>query len=195
MNKSKINIAFIDTSCIIFNGLSAIFQKTGQSPRINFYPDLEMFLQDMATFNPNLVIIDPLIITSNMKEFLRTRNNIRVKWVGILYTFYSREVLSVLDGTIQITDSYNDIKNTIETLIFRDTSLSSSKESEPLTARETDILKLMTQSLSNKEIASKLNISVHTVKAHRRKIITKTGTCKPYELLNYALSNKIVSME
>lgn len=154
-----------------------------------------MFLQDLPTFDPNLVIIDPSIIQSNMKEFLRARNNIRVKWVGILYTFYNREVLSVLDGTIQITDSCNAIKNTIETLIFRDNHLSLPKESEPLTARETDILKLMTKSLSNKDIACKLNISVHTVKAHRRKIITKTGTCKPYELLNYALSNKIVSME
>lgn len=151
-----------------------------------------MFLKDMATFEPHLVIVSPLLIEKNMKRFLQTRNASSVKWVGVLYTFYDRKVVSLLDETIQITDSYFDILATIQKLICSMSSATLLKEADLLTARETDILKLMTQGLSNKQIACKLSISVHTVITHRRKIINKIGSYSPYSLLAYATANKII---
>ncbi len=44
---------------------------------------------------------------------------------------------------------------------------------EPLTARETEVLELLSQGLSNKLIARHLNISEHTVKFHVSSIYTK----------------------
>ncbi len=44
---------------------------------------------------------------------------------------------------------------------------------EPLTARETEVLELLSQGLSNKLIARRLNISEHTVKFHVSSIYTK----------------------
>lgn len=44
---------------------------------------------------------------------------------------------------------------------------------EPLTARETEVLELLSQGLSNKLIARQLNISEHTVKFHVSSIYTK----------------------
>jgi LuxR family maltose regulon positive regulatory protein len=46
---------------------------------------------------------------------------------------------------------------------------------EPLTAREYDILVLLSQRLSNKEIAQKLNITTDTVKRHTTNIFQKLG--------------------
>jgi len=46
---------------------------------------------------------------------------------------------------------------------------------EPLTARESDILVLVSQRLSNKEIAQKLNITTVTVKRHILNIFQKLG--------------------
>jgi DNA-binding NarL/FixJ family response regulator len=42
-----------------------------------------------------------------------------------------------------------------------------------LTARETEILRLLAEGLSNKEIASRLDISVYTVKNHVHNLLTK----------------------
>lgn len=44
-----------------------------------------------------------------------------------------------------------------------------------LTDRENQILQLMEQGLSNQQIASRLNVSIHTVKNHARSIFSKLG--------------------
>jgi DNA-binding NarL/FixJ family response regulator len=46
-------------------------------------------------------------------------------------------------------------------------------ESESLSSRETEVLDLVSRGLVNKEIASELNISVFTVRAHLRRIYEK----------------------
>lgn len=46
---------------------------------------------------------------------------------------------------------------------------------EPLTVRETEVLRLLAQGLANKEIARRLNISEHTVKFHINSIMGKLG--------------------
>lgn len=46
-------------------------------------------------------------------------------------------------------------------------------ESEPLTKRETDVLRLVGRGASNKEVARTLNLSVSTVKAHVHSVLNK----------------------
>jgi LuxR family maltose regulon positive regulatory protein len=44
---------------------------------------------------------------------------------------------------------------------------------EPLSERELEVLQLITQGLTNREIASRLYLSLNTVKAHTRNIYGK----------------------
>jgi LuxR family maltose regulon positive regulatory protein len=46
---------------------------------------------------------------------------------------------------------------------------------EPLSERELEVLELIAQGLTNREIASRLFLSVHTIKAHSRNIYGKLG--------------------
>ena len=47
---------------------------------------------------------------------------------------------------------------------------------EPLSERELDVLQLIAEGLTNREIASRLFLAVNTVKAHARNIYGKLGT-------------------
>jgi two-component system response regulator FixJ len=51
-----------------------------------------------------------------------------------------------------------------------------------LTSRELEIMTLVVEGHSNKEIARKLGISYRTVEIHRARILKKTGTTTPLEL-------------
>lgn len=60
------------------------------------------------------------------------------------------------------------------------------------TKRELEVLQLVSNGLSNDEIAEKLNISVTTVKGHRSNLLMKTGTKNTAGLIMYAIKNRII---
>jgi DNA-binding NarL/FixJ family response regulator len=61
-----------------------------------------------------------------------------------------------------------------------------------LTPREREILQLLAEGKSNKEVAQLLNISVNTAEAHRANIMLKLGVHSLAELVMYAIRNKII---
>jgi DNA-binding NarL/FixJ family response regulator len=65
--------------------------------------------------------------------------------------------------------------------------------SSPLTAREREIVQLLAEGKSNKEVADVLSISVKTVETHRTNIMRKLRFHSISELVRYAIRNQIVS--
>jgi DNA-binding NarL/FixJ family response regulator len=61
-----------------------------------------------------------------------------------------------------------------------------------LTKRETEILTLITQALSNKQIAEELYISDQTVSVHRKNIMRKLGVSNTAGLIKEAYENFLV---
>ena len=61
-----------------------------------------------------------------------------------------------------------------------------------LTPREREVVQLLAEGKSNKEIGVTLRISVHTAETHRSNIIRKLGTHSLSGLIRYAVCNKIV---
>jgi DNA-binding NarL/FixJ family response regulator len=63
-----------------------------------------------------------------------------------------------------------------------------------LTARELEILQLIVDGKSNKEIADQLSLSVNTVAVHRANIMDTLGIHKAAELVVYAIRNGLVNI-
>jgi len=63
-----------------------------------------------------------------------------------------------------------------------------------LTARELEILQLIVDGKSNKEIADQLGLSVNTVAVHRANIMDALGIHKAAELVVYAIRNGLVNI-
>jgi DNA-binding NarL/FixJ family response regulator len=62
-----------------------------------------------------------------------------------------------------------------------------------LTPRETEVLQLICNGLSNREIAAQLDLSVNTVAVHRANIMNALGVHKTAELVVYALQHGLVN--
>ena len=61
-----------------------------------------------------------------------------------------------------------------------------------LTARERETLQLVAEGMSNKEVASKLGISVKTIETHRATIMRKLKLNSTADLVRYAVRNGII---
>ncbi|HEY5842488.1 MAG TPA: helix-turn-helix transcriptional regulator [Mycobacterium sp.] len=61
-------------------------------------------------------------------------------------------------------------------------ALKEAAQPSPLTAREREIVTLVAQGMSNREIADRLTMSVRTVEGHLYRATTKTGACNRNEL-------------
>lgn len=69
------------------------------------------------------------------------------------------------------------------------TRVYSNKHRSNLTQRELEIIKLCHEGLSSKMIAEKLNLSIHTVKNHKRNCMEKTLTHNISELIHICIQN------
>jgi|TARA_Y100000813_G_C24035266_1_gene291809 DNA-binding NarL/FixJ family response regulator len=62
-----------------------------------------------------------------------------------------------------------------------------------LSDREMQVIRYVGKGLSSEEIASELNVSIHTVNSHRKNVLKKLGLKSPTELIVYALKQGWVS--
>jgi NarL family two-component system response regulator YdfI len=65
---------------------------------------------------------------------------------------------------------------------------------EHLTAREREVLEMMMEGLSNKEIAVSLNVSTHTVKFHISSVLAKLGASSRTEATTIGLRRGLITI-
>jgi len=80
----------------------------------------------------------------------------------------------------------------LEELINPATAKRKKTEGTPLTEREIEVLKLITEEYSNAEIAERLFISIRTVDTHRRNLLDKLGVRNTAGLVKYAIQHGLL---
>ncbi|MGW1052315.1 response regulator transcription factor [Streptomyces sp. NPDC002521] len=103
-----------------------------------------------------------------------------------------RAVKSVLSGDAGLSPSVQ--RRLLERLSQPEPRPSATAEALPdgLTARETEVLRLIADGLSNQEIARKLHVSTATVKTHINNLFAKTGLKDRAQAVRYAYSKGLV---
>ena len=101
------------------------------------------------------------------------------------------EIVRYFDNVVNIYDSREQILRKMESAIEQNQTNPYS-DSHDLSERERDVLVLVAKGMANKEIADKLNISIHTVMSHRKNIAHKTGIKSVAGLTVYALLNNLL---
>ncbi len=105
----------------------------------------------------------------------------------------TRAVTALAEGGAYMSPGVSNL--VIESLkagSFQDTS---KDPYERLTLREKEVLQLIAQGKSNKEIAQLLNISVNTVAVHRAHVMETLGLHRTAEIVLYAVKRGLIVME
>jgi DNA-binding NarL/FixJ family response regulator len=67
--------------------------------------------------------------------------------------------------------------------------------SSELTPRERELLQLLAEGMTAKQIAAELHVSVKTVETHRRNITQKLGAASVAELIKYAIREGLTTID
>jgi DNA-binding NarL/FixJ family response regulator len=94
--------------------------------------------------------------------------------------------------TVMTGNKYFDSDVTLS-LLNKSTTDSKAKKDHNLTEREIEILKLIAEGYTNKEIGEKLFISHRTVDTHRTNLMRKLGTNNIAGLIGFAIKNKLIT--
>lgn len=114
----------------------------------------------------------------------------------LLKSIQSREMLSLLRGAVRgeaaITPSLGGRMLEEFRRVSKHAIYDPEEYPTTLTTREQDVLSLVAEGATNKEIAQKLNVSIHTVKSHMRKILAKLHLDRRQEAAAIALREGLI---
>ncbi len=99
---------------------------------------------------------------------------------------------AIYNGNEYFSESISNI--ILKSYIKKVKSDENSDKKESLSVRETEILKLFLEGLTNQEIADKLFISIRTVESHKNHIMQKLELKTVVDLIKFAIKNKIVEI-
>ena len=192
-NRKKVLI--VEPSYIITEGLIRILSESMHFEMLSPLYDIETLSGRLAAGKPDILLINPTLLPGSKRSAVNSiiQDNQQMAVVALVYQYIEHSVLRLYHSVIDIREERERIS---EILIECSSSLSerdlSDENNYELTKRETDVLVLIAKGLMNKEIAGKLNISIHTVISHRKNITRKTNIKSVAGLAMYALMNNLV---
>ncbi|ODT57458.1 hypothetical protein ABS71_19960 [bacterium SCN 62-11] len=105
----------------------------------------------------------------------------------VVISMYDEDALK--DAALKAGANAFVLKQAPETELLEAIAACLPKEANPtLTARESEILRWLAEGYGNKDIATRLNISVKTVETHRSHLFLKLGLQSRADLVRYAVS-------
>jgi len=193
-NRNNIKIVIAENSLIFRSGISAVLKRLSDYTfSINEVSNMDAFMLFSRLHRPEIAIINPLFLggvsIANYK-----RDNPDTKVVALVSGYFDNKTLADFDGSISIFDDLDTVNDTISSVLHIEED-DDNIETEQLSQREKEIIRCVVKGLTNKAIAEKLSISIHTVITHRRNISKKLQIHSSAGLAIYAIVNKIVEIQ
>ena len=186
----RYKVAIIEPSIIIAEGLCKILQSSSEADVVGIYPTLRDFAERRVARDFEVVIVGSQAVRGG--ESVRgSVAELGTTIVLLATTMVDEEVLRQVDGVINIYDNEAALLRKLRAAIEQGETNPYS-DSHDLSERERDVLILVAKGMANKEIADRLNISIHTVMSHRKNITHKTGIKSVAGLTVYALLNNLL---
>jgi DNA-binding NarL/FixJ family response regulator len=216
MKRKKLRMAIAEDHQTVIDGLLSILHKHEYFKAVIITTNPQELLRQMACTPVDILFADITMLYRNGHELANQVTELfpRIKMVALFEKEQNNIVNTMIEeGTIsgfvlKSTDKHTITKaleNMIEHIYTNDKTLKEmpnptvrlrkvAPETTHLTGRELEVIRLIEQEYSNKQIAERLFISERTVETHRKNIFRKTKTNSVIGLIKYAYVNKLVSI-
>lgn len=214
-------VIIADTHFLSKKGLEYIIEKYFENAQylIVSVPKFKVLSQQIKLFYPDIVLLDYISMRLRPEEV----ENLMIKYPAVKFIFITEwlskselkkyfmlnikwHLLKECDQQ-EIVECIQYAQNNqaffcnkiIETLQYQDEEITMNEKGAiscdgiSITQREREIIQLIAEGLSNKQISDVLNISIHTVLTHRKNILKKTKANNTAGLILFALKNNIIT--
>lgn len=212
-----LRILIADDQEIVREGLRSVFKAQPGLLVVAEAADGREAVEKAKTARPDLVVLDTGMPTLNGLEAARQIIN-RIPWVQVLFfTIDDSDVLiqqaleAGIRGFILKTDPTRDLLKAVQALknrqafftprvgqIVLDGFLKRRKldgsSCSRLTARQREIVKLLAEGKTTKEVASLLHVSIRTADTHRANLMSRLHCHSVAELVRYCIRNGIIEV-
>ncbi len=208
--EDSLKVFLTDDHAILLDGLTKLLREEEDIEIAGTAGSVGETLDKLTRTTPDILVTDYNLPDDDGLSLIR---KIKRKYpqIGIIVlsmhdeAHLVKEILKEgIQGYILKKDSHQDLIDAIRAVKNGKTFLSSdiskllmsglhkSEENKLLTDREREILKLISQEFTNKQIAEELYISERTVETHRKNIFRKTGTHNLVGLIKFAYANNLI---
>lgn len=194
-NNETIRIAIAETSVIIRSGLALALKRL---PNLKIQ-SVELLSVDalndcLRTQYPDILVVNPAFGDYfDVARFREDHTGKKIRLVALVSSFVDSALLSKYDAAISIFDDLEALAGKIN-LLQNIEQEDEGDSQEALSQREKEIVVCVVKGMTNKEIAEKLFLSIHTVITHRRNISKKLQIHSAAGLTIYAIVNKLVEL-
>jgi DNA-binding NarL/FixJ family response regulator len=211
---SNFRILIADDHEIVRQGIRAIIESHPGWEVCAEAVDGQQTVQKVAECNPDLVALDIGMPNLNgldaARQILQENPKAKILFLTVYDTDQASKTAKQMGakGLILKSDAGKELIGAIETIQRNSVYFSAkmnhaglgsdlrgnrrSLEKDTLTPRESEVIKLLAEGKSTKDVAALLGLSVKTAETHRSNIMGKLGLHSVSELVLYAVRNNIV---
>lgn len=205
----KINIIIADDHLMFLEGINTILSDMEEIGEVHLATEGKQVIRLLSQFEIGLIISDISMPKMDGIELLTEikKKHAEVKIIMLSMLDNHRTVHKVIqkgaDGFVPKFTNKEELQKAVRTVLGKEQYFSEiikqrymesvferkKYKNIELSPREKEVLGLLSEELTSKEISEKLFISVNTVETHRKNILLKTGSKTTTGAVKYAIES------
>ena len=196
-SSESLRVVIAETSIIVRSGVVNLLRHL---PGWNIHPvevgTMEMLDECFRMQRADVLIVNPAFGGwFDLLSFKEAHPAVHAKYIALLCSVIDASLLKDYDERMSIYETAEGVAVKLNALQHVAPAEEQLVEPEALSQREREIIVCVVKGMTNKAIADKLFLSIHTVITHRRNIARKLQIHSPAGLAIYAIVNKLVKLQ
>ena len=216
--QKKLRVLIADGRPVFRKGLRLILQKEPDITVVGEAERGDQVIKKVAALKPNVLLLHAHLGESNGRSILQQlhRNHSKVRLLILISSDEEEDQVKALRlPATHVVPKHAPVRVLMQWIRQQDSAAAKaeaagagvrsadgptlweddSKDSSPLSARERQVVELVSQGFKNREIAQRMFISEQTVKNHLHNIFDKLGVSDRLELALYAIHRNLQTVE